>query len=52
MSIFFTPDPQDRDARYALILDEIDRGDAARSLGEFLGAAAERGQSVRVGTGV
>ena len=33
---------------YALVLDELDRGDAGRALGEFLGGLVERGQPVRL----
>lgn len=38
----------DRERRYVVILDELDRGDAARALGELLGALVERGQAVRL----
>ncbi len=34
---------------YVLVLDEIDRGDAGRALGELLGALVERGRPVRLG---
>lgn len=33
---------------YVLVLDEIDRGDAGRALGELLGALVERGRPVRL----
>lgn len=39
----------DRDQRHVLVLDELDRGDAARALGELVGALAERGQTVHLG---
>jgi 5-methylcytosine-specific restriction protein B len=39
----------DRDQRYCLILDELDRGDAGRALGEFFGCLSERGRYVRLG---
>lgn len=39
----------DRDQRHVLVLDELDRGDAARALGELVGALAERGQVVHLG---
>ena len=35
--------------RFALVLDELDRGDPARALGEVLGALVERGRRVRLG---
>ncbi|MGE0707264.1 MAG: AAA family ATPase [Planctomycetota bacterium] len=35
--------------RFVLLLDELDRGDAARALGEFLGALSERGRRIRLG---
>ncbi|MBL4847821.1 MAG: AAA family ATPase [Planctomycetes bacterium] len=34
---------------YVLVLDELDRGDASRALGELLGSLIERGRSVRLG---
>ena len=39
----------DREQRHVLVLDELDRGDAARALGELVGALAERGQVVHLG---
>lgn len=42
---------RDRDHRWALVLDELDRGDAARCLGELLGALAERGKGVLLASG-
>jgi hypothetical protein len=39
----------DRDRRYVLLLDELDRGDAARALGELLGGLSERGVSTVLG---
>lgn len=38
----------DRDQRYVLVLDELDRGDAARALGELAGALSESGQDVQL----
>jgi hypothetical protein len=40
---------EDPQRRYVLLLDELDRGDAAKALGETLGALAERGRRVRLG---
>jgi hypothetical protein len=34
------------DLSFVIVLDEIDRGDAARALGELLGAFSERGEEV------
>jgi hypothetical protein len=42
---------RDRDHRWALVLDELDRGDAARCLGELLGALVERGKGVLMASG-
>jgi 5-methylcytosine-specific restriction protein B len=39
---------RDHDRKYALVLDELDRGDAARALGEFLGGLTEPGHDVRL----
>ncbi|RMG15999.1 MAG: AAA family ATPase, partial [Planctomycetota bacterium] len=38
----------DRSQTYVLVLDELDRGDAARALGEFVGGLSERGQRLRL----
>lgn len=39
----------EKEHRHVLVLDELDRGDAARALGELLGALSERGQDVHLG---
>ncbi len=40
---------EDRERRSVLVLDELDRGDAARALGEVVGALTERALCVRLG---
>ncbi|MBI3725653.1 AAA family ATPase, partial [bacterium] len=40
---------REREGRFALVLDEADRGDLARALGELAGALSERGAEVRLG---
>ena len=42
---------RDRERRWALVLDELDRGDAARCLGELVGALVERGKGVLLASG-
>lgn len=42
---------RDREHRWALVLDELDRGDAARCLGEMVGALVERGKGVLLASG-
>lgn len=43
---------REKDQRWALVLDELDRGDAARCLGDFLGALSERGKGALLSSGV
>lgn len=40
---------KERDARFALVLDDVDRGDFVRALGELAGAICERGVEIQLG---
>jgi hypothetical protein len=40
---------KEREAKHVLVLDEADRGDLPRALGELMGALAERGAEVQLG---
>src|SRR5581483_2865561 len=40
---------KERDARFALVLDDVDRGDLVRALGELAGAVCERGVEIQLG---
>jgi hypothetical protein len=40
---------KERDARFAVVLDDVDKGDIVRALGELAGALLERGSLVQLG---
>ncbi|MEZ0229284.1 MAG: AAA family ATPase, partial [Planctomycetota bacterium] len=40
---------KEREARFALVLDDVDRGDLTRALGELAGAICERGVEIQLG---